>query len=79
MRPELEEYKKSAQIEIQFVAHNLNDLYKMRNVYLSKNGLIAKLMGNIKNLNPDERKAYGQDLNELKTYLEDLFNNHIKI
>jgi len=79
MRPELEEYKKSAQIEIQFVAHNLNDLYKMRNVYLSKNGLIAKLMGNIKNLNPDERKAYGQDLNELKTYLEELFDNHIKI
>ena len=39
--------------------------------YLGKSGKIQGLMGGIKSVPKEEKKAYGQAVNEIKNYLED--------
>ena len=39
--------------------------------YLSKKGIIPALFGEMKNIAPDERKQYGQEVNELKNRAEE--------
>ncbi|GAB4333452.1 MAG: phenylalanine--tRNA ligase subunit alpha [Flammeovirgaceae bacterium] len=48
-------------------------LEKFRLEYLSKKGKIASLMEEIKNIVPEERKAYGQKVNALKDLAENKF------
>ena len=42
--------------------------------YLSKAGEIQKLMGNIKNVPKEEKKAYGQAVNDLKNWAQELYD-----
>ena len=56
-------------------------LNELKIKYLSKNGLITKLNGEIKNIDPKDRKEFGMKVNELKNLFNDFYdekNNKIK-
>ena len=42
--------------------------------YLSKSGEVQKLMGGIKNVPNEEKKAYGQAVNEIKNWVQGLYD-----
>ncbi len=42
--------------------------------YLSKSGEVQKLMGGIKNVPNEEKKAYGQAVNEIKNWVQSLYD-----
>ena len=50
-------------------SHDLESLKKIRDAYLSKKGIIAQLMQQMRDLSPEERKVFGQFVNELKQEL----------
>ena len=66
----LEEIKKSYYKELENVANDgeLNDL---RIKYTGKSGLITDALKLIKDIEPSERKAYGESVNKLKVEIED--------
>lgn len=55
-------------------ATDLDNLQDVRNVYLSKKGIISGLMETLKNLAAEEKKAYGQAVNNLRQIVEDKFS-----
>ncbi len=59
------------------LAIDLGMLEEVRNVYLAKKGLVISLMSRLKDLAPEDRKAYGQAVNDLKAVVEKaLFARH---
>ncbi len=52
---------------------NLGDLQNVRNEYLSKKGLVAQLMGKMKDLSAEDKPAYGAQVNQIKQSLEAAF------
>ena len=76
----IEEVKQKLEIDLNkdYDEKSLNEL-KIK--YLSKNGLITKLNGEIKNIDPKDRKEFGMKVNELKNLFNDFYdekNNKIK-
>lgn len=59
-------------------APDTNALYQVRVHYLGKNGKITSLMKELKNLSPEERPAFGQQINELKNAIEEYYQNRKK-
>ena len=55
-------------------ATNSQELEKIRVEILGRNGLLNDLFSKIKDIPNQDKKQYGQDLNELKTKLEELIN-----
>jgi len=53
-------------------ANQLSQLESLRIKYLGRNGLINKLFQNISKQSPQDRKQYGQDLNQLKANIKSL-------
>lgn len=51
------------------------ELEKVRIELFGRNGLINDLFAKIKDINPENRKQYGSDLNSLKSNLEEIFEN----
>ena len=49
---------------------NLNELEEFRLQYLSKKGLLSELFASMKTIEPAQRKAFGQEVNELKQLVE---------
>jgi phenylalanyl-tRNA synthetase alpha chain len=45
--------------------------FELKKKYLSKNGLLQTLFGNIKDIPEDERKEYGEKLNSIKKEIEE--------
>lgn len=54
---------------------NKEELEKFKIEFLSKKGKISSLMEEIKNIPPQERKSYGQKVNELKELAETKFKD----
>ncbi|MCS6832647.1 MAG: phenylalanine--tRNA ligase subunit alpha [Flammeovirgaceae bacterium] len=54
---------------------NKEELEKFKIEFLSKKGKISSLMEEIKNIPPQERKSYGQKVNELKALAETKFKD----
>lgn len=54
--------------------HDLNELTELRKSYLGKTSLLMGLMARLKELNPEERKEFGDRLNSAKLY----FMSHIE-
>lgn len=50
------------------------ELEQFRLKYLSKKGLIAQLFEEFKNVPPDQKKEFGQQINLLKQFANDLYN-----
>ncbi len=51
-------------------ATNLSELSEVYNLYLSKKGRVMALMANLRNLNEEEKRSYGQGVNETKKVIE---------
>ncbi len=56
------------------IASTLEALEQVRIKFLSRNGLVAELMGHLKAATPDEKRVLGPQLNELKNWAESAFN-----
>lgn len=54
--------------------NNLKDLNELKVNYLGKKGPIAQLSNHIKDLSNEEKKEFGQNLNNLKTSVQNLFS-----
>ena len=68
--------KSIQEIEAELLAFpitNKDDLEKFRLTYVSKKGIITELMDKIKTIAPEERRAYGADVNNVKKIAEDKF------
>lgn len=67
IREELESSKVSSEIEL--------EAFRMR--FISRKSVLGDLFANMKNVEPSERKAYGQEINALKDLAETKFQFHI--
>jgi phenylalanyl-tRNA synthetase alpha chain len=63
----------------EFNASSKEDVEKFRLKYLSKKGVLAELFAEMKNIEPQHRKAFGQQVNELKTKAEEKLNSFAAI
>ena len=54
-----------------FVAHSPDELEAFRVKYLGKKGVIKELSARIKDVAPEDRKDFGQNLNKLKNAVQD--------
>lgn len=54
--------------------NNLKDLNELKVNYLGKKGPIAQLSNHIKDLSNEDKKEFGQNLNNLKTSVQNLFS-----
>ena len=57
------------------LAGDLSSLEDIRITYLSKKGSIAELMKQLKDMEPEERKRFGESVNDLKKAIEDALND----
>jgi phenylalanyl-tRNA synthetase alpha chain len=73
MNPKIEEIKR--QLE-QFRIETGANLEEFRLQFLSKKSELQQLLGEIKNVEPDLRKEFGQVVNNLKQYAQELFDAH---
>jgi phenylalanyl-tRNA synthetase alpha chain len=57
-----------------FAIQNKEQLEQFRIAYTGRKGQIADLFDDIKNISPEQRKAYGQEVNQLKEIAQTKFN-----
>lgn len=67
---DLKQLKEQGLAEI-IESESLEDLKKVRDLYLSKKGLVPQLMTKMRDLSPEQRKDFGQQVNALKQHLLD--------
>ena len=60
----------------QFCVETSAQLEEFRLQFLSKKSDLQQLLGEIKNVEPELRKAFGQEVNDLKQYAQQLFDTH---
>jgi len=60
----------------QYSVENAEQLEKFRLQFLSKKSELQTLLGKIKNISPDERKKFGQQVNELKHLAQQYFDQY---
>lgn len=56
------------------LATTLEELNEVKNLYLSKKGKVSLLLGEIRNIPNEEKKAYGEAVNALRDHLVNDFN-----
>lgn len=71
MNPKVEEIKQQLD---QFLVKTGEHLEDFRLHFLSKKSELQQLLGEIKNVEPELRKDFGQMVNQLKQYAQDLFD-----
>jgi len=73
MIPKVEEIKQQlAQFHVEVAGH----LEEFRLQFLSKKSELQQLLGEIKNVAPESRKEFGQQVNDLKQYAQQLFDDY---
>jgi phenylalanyl-tRNA synthetase alpha chain len=73
MNPKVVKIKQQLdQFRVEGAAH----LEEFRLQFLSKKSELQQLLGEIKNVTPELRKAFGQEVNDLKQYAQQLFDEH---
>ena len=68
----MENIKKDIDLDISHV-ESLKDLSDLKVKYLGKKGIITELNSKIKDLPNDEKREYGQKVNEVRNYFQDCF------
>ena len=58
--------------------NDINALQQTKANYLGKKGIVASMMGNMKDLSIEERKEIGMQSNKIKVALEEMFDNKRK-
>ena len=69
----METIRKEALLAIE-QAKSVEALQEVRNIYLSKKGLVSSLMKQMKDLSADEKPLFGQKVNDLKSELEESYS-----
>jgi phenylalanyl-tRNA synthetase alpha chain len=69
---QIEQYKKEI---AEAVAASADDVEQFRTKYLGSKGLVKSLMGEMKNVPADEKKAFGQVMNGFKQFAEEKFES----
>ncbi len=59
-----------------FIIQDAQSLENFRLTFLSKNGILPKLIDEFKLLTPEDKKNYGKYVNELKSYAQSVFENN---
>lgn len=59
----------------QFIVENNEQLESFRLQFLSKKAALQELLGEIKNVAPELRKDFGQQVNELKQLAQQMYDN----
>ena len=73
MNPKVEEIRQQLD---QFNVENIGHLEDFRLQFLSKKSELQELLGEIKNVAPEQRKEFGQTVNNLKQYAQELYDQH---
>jgi len=73
MNPKVEEIKQQLD---QFRVETVEHLETFRLQFLSKKSELQQLLGEIKNVTPELRKEFGQKVNDLKQYAQQLFDDY---
>ncbi len=47
------------------------DVLNLKSEYVGKNGVVSEMLKSLKDMNPEERKAFGPKANELKDFIQD--------
>ncbi len=58
---------------------SIHDLEQFKSRYVGKQGAITAFMQQLKNLAPEERKAFGAEVNQIKSQFEDALNKQREI
>ena len=66
---EIEELKKGIEADLNAVRSS-EELQRVKSKYLGKKGLLTQALKRIKDIPPQQRREYGQGVNQLKTFLE---------
>jgi len=72
MSNSIEEIKKEVEA---FVVSSETELEAFRMRFISRKSVIGELFGDMKSVPAEERKAYGQNVNALRTLLKNAFNS----
>ena len=70
MNSKIAELKSQFELEAE-KASSTAELEALRVAYLGKKGSITELMKEMKDLSPEEKKSFGQEVNQLKSYASD--------
>lgn len=73
MKEKIEVLKKEI---IAYAVSNKTELEQFRISFLSKNGSVSKLFEEFRELSPEDKKIYGQEINVLKNFAQNTFNEH---
>lgn len=60
------------------MAISLEEVGNIKTEYLGKKGKITELSGVLKDMDPEEKKSFGRELNEIKNYAEETINSKIR-
>lgn len=77
MIEELEEIKQRAEKDVETIGEEVV-LQTLKAKYLGRSGIITQLLKGLRDVPPSERPEMGKLLNEVKLYLEDLFDRKSK-
>ena len=77
MREKLEEIRQRAEKDLETVGEEVN-LQTLKAKYLGRSGIITELLKGLRDVTPSDRRHMGKLLNEVKLYLEELFDRKLK-
>ena len=60
-------------------AETLETLDEVKNKYLSKKGIVSSLMGQLKDLDNEQKKDFGQQVNQIKQALLQAYNEQLRL
>ena len=69
---DIEEIAKELKNELEKI-DDYQSFQNLKSKYLGKNGIIKSLMKNLKELDEEQRKNFGKNINELKNIIEEYF------
>jgi phenylalanyl-tRNA synthetase alpha chain len=53
------------------------EVLNLKSEYVGKNGVVSEILKSLKDMNADERKAFGPKANELKDFIQELASGHM--
>src|SRR5690606_16092237 len=75
---DIEEIAKELKNELEKI-DDYQSFQNLKSKYLGKNGIIKSLMKNLKELDEEQRKNFGKNINELKNIIEEFFEEKLII